>query len=78
MPNDNTFIDQIRGTGENNIFAVGSFHLIMHYNGSTFKRYDFYEKWKSGRLYGIYTKDKNIFVSGETNGKGIIYRGKQQ
>lgn len=76
-PNDNTFIDKIRGTGENNIFAVGSFDLIMHYNGTSFKRYDFYKKPNGGRLFGIYAAEKSVFIVGSENAKGIVYRGFQ-
>lgn len=75
-PNDNTYIDKIRGTGGNNIFACGSFDLIMHFNGKTFKRYDFYKKPYGGRLTGIYVSEKCVFVSGESeDSRGIVYRG---
>jgi hypothetical protein len=76
-PEDNTLIDQVRGSGENNIFAVGSFDLIMHYNGSTFRRYDFYKKPAGGRLYGIYIAGKKVFIAGVANYRAIVYRGVQ-
>ena len=77
-PNDDTYIDKIRGTGSNNIFACGSFDLIMHYNGKTFKRYDFYKKPNGGRLTGIFVTEKSVFIVGQSeNSRGIVYRGYQ-
>jgi hypothetical protein len=43
--------------------AVGSFGLIMHHNGSTFRRYDeFYRKPNGNILNGIWAGNDNVFV----------------
>lgn len=75
-PRDNTLIDDIFGSAENNIFAVGSFDLIMHYNGNTFHRYHFYKKPSGGRLKGIFATQSHVFIVGSSQEfKGVVYRG---
>lgn len=78
-PYDNTFIDDIYGSNEKNVFAVGSFYMILHYNGRSFKRYDqFYTKPDGGRLLGVFAKEKNVFIVGRSeNARGIVFRGIQ-
>ncbi|MGE5353398.1 MAG: WD40/YVTN/BNR-like repeat-containing protein [Acidobacteriota bacterium] len=78
-PNDNTIIDAIRGSAENNIFAVGSFGLIMHYNGKSWNRYPFYHKPYGGRIANVWVKDKAVVAVGYTDdSRAIVYRGIQQ
>jgi hypothetical protein len=77
IPNDNTYIERIRGQGEVDIFYAGDFGLLIHWNGSSWYRYpEFYKKPEGDVLYGIHLQGDKVFVVGQTTGfRGIVYRG---
>jgi hypothetical protein len=64
----------IRGTGLNNIFMVGSFGLVAHYNGVDWKILtDVYDAAYSA----VAVKGTTVTAVGSKNGKAILTIGKQ-
>ncbi len=67
----------IRGSSENNIFVVGSFGLVSHYNGASWRHYldkeiaSFYGAW-----YKCSVTDNMVVAVGTLEGiNGLILRG---
>jgi hypothetical protein len=56
-------IYKIRGTNTNNIFAVGAYCSVYHYNGSTWKYYDEL-RTQGGINYGVYVTENKVFIVG--------------
>jgi len=80
LPNDNNRIFDIKGTSAYNIFCVGHFGFINHWNGKSWHRYDeFYKKneWLGDKLWKLWVNESNVFITGRTlEDKVIVYRGK--
>jgi hypothetical protein len=77
-PTDNTYLETIRGDSKKNLFFIGPFGLIVHWNGKSWKRYDeHFRKPEGDILYGAWVKDKNIVLVGRSDigARGIVYRG---
>ena len=55
---------KIRGTGANNIFAVGAFSAIYHFNGQDWKFYDEVHTSSGGIDYGVFVTEDKVFVVG--------------
>jgi hypothetical protein len=70
-----TMVNKIRGTGYNNIFAVGHFGLLIHLNGLEDRLYPFYEKPGGDIMDDVIVFENSVFVVGYSNGLGTIYRG---
>jgi hypothetical protein len=73
--NSNIYIDKIRGQSSNNLFAVGSFNEVMHYNGTDWHRYTEISTPTGGRLFGVIVLNNKVFAVGHsvnTQGKIII------
>lgn len=74
----NYFTNKIRGTNLNNIFIIGSFGEVLHYNGFTWHSYlnkelqQFY-----GELYGISIGDTIVCLVGQDQRECKIYMGKR-
>ena len=69
--------ERIRGTGSNDIFIVGDFGLVSHFNGATWKHYAGNELPKLlGNYYSV-VLEKNIMVAvGQLNDRrAIILKG---
>jgi hypothetical protein len=65
------------GTSDENMFAVGDFGNVFHYNGVDW--YQYRELKDFGVVYsGVWTDGKEVFVVGYTHdgGKTIILHGK--
>ncbi len=78
IPNDHTVMQHMRGSSANNIFIVGPFSIILHYNGSTWHRYDeIYRKPGGDILSSVFTIDKTVFIVGQyfNTAKALIYKG---
>ena len=69
---------EVRGNHINDVFVVGSFGLVSHYNGNSWKHYTekelpyFYGSWNALAFQNDY-----IVVAGDSNGRGLILRGKR-
>lgn len=78
-PTDNTYLETIRGDSKKNLFFVGHFGLIVHWNGKSWYRYDeFFRKPAGDLLFGCWAKEDNVVIVGrsEIGARGIVYRGK--
>jgi hypothetical protein len=75
------WIEAIKGESYKNIFFVGDFGLVIHWNGKSWYRYDQFYAYSQGGgdiLYGAWAKGNSVFVVGRSqSAQGIIYRGTQ-
>jgi hypothetical protein len=71
--------DAIRGSDWNNVFIVGSFGLVSHYNGSTWRHYAGSELPSLNGLWNsVCVKNNCVVAVGELVGnQGIILRGRR-
>ncbi len=72
------FQQKVRGNGPNDIFIVGHFGLVLHWNGSTWRRYS----GMTGRYNGLAIQDDLVVatgteMSGILAGSGIILIGRR-
>ncbi len=69
------FIERIRGEGNNNVYAVGDYSTIFHYDGLdwTLCSINFGD---GAKLYSVAAKNNTIVAVG-TTGKAILMLGKQ-
>ena len=56
------FIHQVRGNNTNNVFVVGAYNLIMHYNGIEWYKYSELSTPIGGVLYGVFVTNNKIFT----------------
>lgn len=76
-PFDNTYLEKIRGNSSKNIFFVGHFGLIVHWNGKSWHRYDqFFKKPGGDVLQSVWIKGDDVFITGFKGARGLVYRGK--
>ncbi len=78
-PFEDAYIESIRGYSNKNLFFVGDFGLIVHWNGKSWKRYgEFYKKPYGDIPYGLWVGKESVFIVGISvpGNTGIIYRGK--
>jgi hypothetical protein len=68
---------RVRGSAWNNIFVVGVFGLVMHYNGSTWHEYPELA-FENGELKGLFVTENLVVATGQTGSKGIIITGKRK
>jgi hypothetical protein len=57
-------IHKIRGTASNNIFAVGAFCTVYHFNGVDWKYYNEIRKPEGGIQYGVFVTENKVFIVG--------------
>ncbi|HVN48261.1 MAG TPA: hypothetical protein VMU30_05505, partial [Bacteroidota bacterium] len=76
-----TFVESIRGESYKNIFIVGDYGLILHWNGKGWYRYDQFYTYANGNgdvLSRAWIKGNIVFIVGHSPLiQGIIYRGTQ-
>jgi hypothetical protein len=58
----------------NNIFIVGDYGLLLHYNGSTWKSYNDY-LWTGMIYHGLAVRGNKFAIAGEQDGKAILITG---
>lgn len=80
IPDDHTAKTKLRGSSEYNIFIVGHFGLLLHYNGKTWHRYD--EIFSKSYPYGPYlvdieTFENSVFIVGDDHNinRAVVYKG---
>lgn len=75
--NDNTEIRRISGSSSFNVFQVGPFGLILHYNGKYWHRYGLYNKPHGDVFKSVKVIGNHVYVVGdtETSSRGIIFKG---
>lgn len=67
----------VRGNGVNDIFSVGSFMEIVHYNGSTWYNYSKEIPHSDGALGALNMKGNTVIAGGQTGQDAIILMGKR-
>lgn len=75
MPRRRFFLS-VHGSGRNNIWAVGDYGSVAHYNGNTWVRYpelagepDVVRHWK------VWALEKHVFIVGQKGQRAIIIMG---
>lgn len=68
----NYYKTSIRGNHENDVFVTGSFMLLMHYNGKSWKKYF---EGINGVLGQVEIKKNFVVAVGTANNRGVIIRG---
>ncbi len=61
---DRGVIYKIRGTGANNIFAVGAFNAVYHFNGQDWKFYNELFTKGAGTAEGVFATSDKVFIVG--------------
>ena len=72
------FTNSIRGNAANDIFAVGAFGEIVHYNGQTWQNYFTATQLATGGYFGVDIKGDLVVSVGQLFNQGIIAVGKRQ
>ncbi len=76
QPFGELFINSIRGTNRNNVFAVGDYGIVVHYNGKSWHFYKELFKFWGTRIYSSVSLTKNkVYIVGQEDGRGIIVIG---
>jgi hypothetical protein len=72
----NYWFDRIRGSNLNNVFAVGDYGIILHYNGSNWEFYpEVFTPSLPRLLYSVSVTKNKVFAVGDENSIGIIITG---
>jgi hypothetical protein len=66
----------IRGNDINDVFAVGAYGEVLHYNGTNWKSFK-NETRIDGNLYSVFVKNNLVVAVGQTSRKGIILIGQR-
>ncbi len=68
----------IRGSSRKNVFAVGSWQYVIHYNGKSWKWYD--ELWDDSghQQYAIAVTENTVFIVGQKNWRATILMGRRK
>ena len=77
------WIEAMRGTGHNNIFAAGHFKTLIHYNGISwrmlfpFTSANKYTEEHRVVFYAVTVTERNVYAAGVNNvsGQAVIYKG---
>jgi hypothetical protein len=72
----NYFTLRVRGSAANNIFVVGAFGLVLHYNGYSWHTYPELIL-SNGKLLGLAVTDNLVVAVGYTDYRGFILTGKR-
>ncbi len=72
------YIYRIRGVDVNDIFAVGSFGEVLHYNGMNWKSYFTQTHLRYGAYYSLDVDSSVVVVTGVNVPNGIILVGKRK
>jgi hypothetical protein len=68
-------VENLRGSEENNIFMVGHFGFVAHYNGSTWKYYS--EVSRDITLQSVAVLENEVFAVGYDSFFGYLYHGRR-
>jgi hypothetical protein len=69
------FSQSTDGTGDNNIFIVGDFGTVLHFNGSTWMKYPFFNLSNGPGFKSVNVTGNRVVVVGRTSGKAIVFLG---
>lgn len=69
-----SYVDALRGTAANDIFAVGDFGEVLHYNGRTWKNYQNEVRF-GGIFWRVEMKNDFVVAVGEDGLNAVVLRG---
>lgn len=69
------FMEKVRGTAANNMFIVGHFGFVVHYNGSTWKYYT--ELYRYAIASSVAVNANSVLVVGTDGARAFIYHGRR-
>lgn len=69
------YIEATRGTGTNNVFAVGDFGEVLHYSGRTWKSFLPQTRIGTGAYYAIAIRGNLVIAVGEDSPRAVILMG---
>jgi len=78
VPNTLYNMGGVEGSAANDIFVVGSFGVVLHWNGAAWRRYDELLKPEGGRLLRRIWMNENgqeVFIVGSGQIEGVILHG---
>ncbi|MFQ5706309.1 MAG: hypothetical protein ACE5HO_02615 [bacterium] len=77
VPNKLYNMGGVQGLAINDVFVVGSFGVVLHWNGATWKQYEELLKPEGGRLLRrIWTSGQEVFIVGSSQTLGVILHGR--
>ncbi len=68
----------IHGSDRRNVFAVGSWQYVIHYNGKSWKWYDALWDLNGPTQYGVSATANSVFIVGENGGRATILVGRRK
>lgn len=73
------YINAVRGTGVNDVFAAGAYGEFLHFNGSTWHSFRAQTGLSNGQYYSIAIKGNLVFAVGYESPRGaVVLRGRRQ
>jgi len=72
------FTYAVRGNGINDVFVVGSFGEVLHYNGSTWKSFREQTLIGNGSYRSVAVRGKMVIAVGDEQDRAVIARGTRQ
>jgi hypothetical protein len=67
----------MNGTSESNLFAVGNYNMVYHFNGTDWFRYTLPRVSKDNVHYSsCWTDDRGVFIVGDDGSKSYVLHGK--
>jgi len=78
VPNKLYNMGGVEGSAFNDVFVVGSFGVVLHWNGATWRQYEDLLRPDGGRLLRrIWTDGREVFIVGSSAIEGVILHGKR-
>ncbi len=73
----NIFQNRVRGNNANDVFVAGDFGVFAHYNGKSWKVYDFLNL-PQGNYEGLAVRDNLVVAVGWNGDRAVVVRGKRK
>jgi hypothetical protein len=70
------WLRRMRGSADNNVFLVGDFGTIIHYNGKSWKMSEFFDLNRSLTFFSVSVLQSKVYVVGvDASNQAVIYEG---
>ena len=66
----------INGTGWNNIFTAGPWNNVYHFNGESWHRFEYFDKYFFDAGFSFWCNDKYVFMTAQKGYNSYVIRGK--
>ena len=70
------YINAVRGTSANDVYAVGAYGEFLHYNGATWRSFKAQTGLQYGQYYSVAVSGDNIFAVGEESLQAVVVQGR--